>query len=86
MKSLIKQMVAVAVLAVFAMPAMAASPTKGTKSYQAAKSEEAPQPAASEAPADPSKVEPAAGDTAEVNAAQNDKGKSFVEEIRLPRK
>jgi len=73
---------------VVATPAMAASPTKGTKSYQAAKSDEAQQPAdvaAAETPADPSKIEPAAGDTADAGAT-SDEGKSFKEEIRLPRK
>lgn len=74
-----------------AIPAAAAEgPTKGTKSYQAARSEKPAQPeeTADAAPVvadDVSQIAPAAGDTAAVQE-EGETVKTMREEMRLPRK
>lgn len=68
-----------------ALPAIAAErPTKGTKSYQAAKTQsDQTFETAKEEPADVTNIEPAAG--GDIDAPKTE-GKSFKEEMRLPRK
>lgn len=71
-----------------ALPAISAErPTKGTKPYQAAKSDQQDQTyteaAQQEQPADVTQIEPAAGADMETPKSE---GKSFKEEMRLPRK
>ena len=68
-----------------AFPAIAAERlTKGTKSYQAAKSKtEQTFEAAKEEQVDVTNIEPAAGGDMD---APKPEGKSFKEEMRLPRK
>lgn len=68
-----------------AFPAIAAERvTKGTKSYQAAKSKTGQSfETAKEEPADVANIEPAAGGDIDAPKAE---GKNFKEEIRLPRK
>lgn len=89
MKNIVKQVLMLAVL-LGAAPAFAEGPTKGTKSYQAARSEKPAQPeqTADAAPVtanDASQIAPAAGDTdaPQDHAAQ---GKTMREEMKLPRK
>jgi|GEM_PF-6450130 len=86
MKNVLKQMVAVAALVAFAIPAIAAETTKGTKSYQARNEKPAEAPAATEEPKaeDAANITPAAGDTQDEQKA--DQGKRWKEEMRLPRK
>lgn len=87
MKNILNQLVAIIALTAFAMPAIAAEATKGTKSYQARteKSAEAPAAATEEPKAeDAANITPAAGDTQDADAA--DQGKRWKEEMRLPRK
>lgn len=77
----------VAILAVSAMPAIAADTTKGTKSYQSRAEKPADMPAATpEEPKaeDAANIAPAAGDTQDAEPA--DQGKRWKEEMRLPRK
>ncbi len=89
MKTVVKQIIMLAVL-MLAVPAIAAEgPTKGTKSYQSARSE---APAGQEAAATPTTAEeaaqmaPAAGATTDEPADTGEKVKTMREEMRLPRK
>jgi len=89
MKLVVKQMVMVLTALLIAAPAMAAGPIKGTKSYQAARSEKPAQPEdMAQAPAnadDASQIAPAAGDTADTQTGK-EQVKTMREEMRLPRK
>jgi hypothetical protein len=85
MKNVIKQLVVIIALGLFAGPAIAAETTKGTKSYQAradkpAEAASAAEPKAEEA----ANIAPAAGETQDVESAEE--GKSWKEDMRLPRK
>ncbi len=90
MTSIIKTAAIAALALLVATPAMAV--TKGTKSYQSGKSDTQTEQttAANEQPSDPTKIEPAAGAEASAEnntqAAPSSEGKSFKEEMRLPRK
>lgn len=86
--TLIMVMLLVVVTAPAAVFAADGGPTKGTKSYQSAKSNTAEeQPAAQDIRAEntqkPQDIAPAAGVSEDRTEPQ---GKSFKEEIRLPRK
>lgn len=90
MKIIVKQMVIVFSALLMAVPALAAGPTKGTKSYQSARSEKPAQPEemAANAPTDArdvSEIAPAAGDMAETQDS-DEQVKTMREEMRLPRK
>jgi hypothetical protein len=90
MKLVVKQMVITLVALLVAMPAMAAGPIKGTKSYQAAARSEKPAQLEDMAQAptnadDVSRIAPAAGDMADVQA-DKEQVKTMREEMRLPRK
>ena len=90
MKNIVKQALILAILLV-TTPALAGEgPTKGTKSYQAARAEKPAQPeqTADAVPVtakDVSQIAPAAGDTAEPQDAPAE-GKTMREEMKLPRK
>lgn len=90
MKLVIKQMLMTAAVVLFATPVVAAEgPTKGTKSYQAARSEapdrQTQNTAATTTADDVAQIAPAAGDTAEAQDA-GEKVKTLREEMKLPRK
>ncbi len=87
MKNIVKQLL-VLVMLVAAVPAIAAEgPTKGTKSYQNARSENPAQPQtdAQASAEDVSEIAPAAGDTSEAQEP-GEQVKTMREEMRLPRK
>lgn len=86
MKSVTKQIVTLVLAMVVAAPAFAAEINKGTKSYQ--KKDTAQTASATEIPADAkagdvADIAPAAGATEQQEMKE---GKSFKEELRLPRK
>jgi hypothetical protein len=85
MTSITKAALFAALSLTLAFPASAAErPTKGTKSYQAAKTDsEQSFETAKEEPVDVSDIEPAAGGDMDMPQSE---GKSFKEEMRLPRK
>lgn len=69
-----------------ALPAVANTMTKGSKSYQSSKSKtQDGTVAVQQDAADVTKIEPAAGANDDV-VQSDEKGKSFKEEMRLPRK
>ena len=78
----------IALAFLIAVPAVAAEgPTKGTKSYQAARSEQPAQTQEAQPTQaqDAANIAPAAGDTAEAQDADG-QTKTMREEMRLPRK
>jgi hypothetical protein len=87
MKNIVKQLVIFFALGLFIAPVMAAETTKGTKSYQAQAEKTAetavitPEEPKAE---DAAKIAPAAGEAQDAEPAEQ--GKSWKEEMRLPRK